>query len=140
VCARWRPEDSKEILERADVVVDGLDSRPTRLAVAAACAELGIPFVHGAIGGWYGQVTTQLPGDTTLKKLYGRSVDAEGIEQQLGNPAFTPAVVAGLETAEVCKILLGTGKLLHNQIAFLDLLDMDFRKLGSAPHGNTAGA
>lgn len=32
--------------------------------------ELGKPFVHGAIAGWYGQVATVFPGDRTLDKIY----------------------------------------------------------------------
>ncbi len=131
VQAAWVAESGKELLAGVDVVVDALDSIATRLAMAVACAELGIPFVHGAIAGWYGQVTTQFPGDNSIQRLYGGH-RGKGLEQQLGTPAFSPALVASLQTAEVCKILLGTGKTLRNRIVFVDLRDMVFSEMALA--------
>ncbi len=125
----YSPENGTELLRDAQVVVDALDSIPTRLALAETCAELGIPLVHGAIGGWYGQVTTQFPGDNTIQKLYSQWVEGKGVEQQLGNPSFTPAVIASIETAEVCKILLGEGETLRNRKLSINLLDMQFEEV-----------
>lgn len=126
--AAYTPENGRELLERCDVVVDGLDCILTRLALAKACSELRIPMVHGAIAGWYGQVTTQFPGDQTMQQLYGRA-PGKGIEQHLGNPSFTPALVASIETAEVCKILLGVGDTLKNRKISIDLLEMTFEEI-----------
>jgi hypothetical protein len=39
--------------------------------------------------------------------LYSRWSGGRGIEADLGNPAFTPAVVASLQVAEIVKVLLG---------------------------------
>lgn len=125
----YSPENGEELLHGANVIVDALDSIPTRLALAATCTSLAIPMVHGAIGGWYGQVATQFPGDDTLKKLYSRWVEGKGIEQQLGNPSFTPALVASLEVAEVCKILLGQGETLRNRKLSINLLEMEFEEV-----------
>jgi molybdopterin/thiamine biosynthesis adenylyltransferase len=125
----WRPEDGKKILEGADVVVDALDSKPARLALAATCSAMGTCFVHGAIAGWYGQAATQFPGDSILERIYRSSAQEKGVEQRLGNPAFTPAIVASLQTAEVCKIILGAGNLLHKRLVFVDLLEMTFQTL-----------
>jgi molybdopterin-synthase adenylyltransferase len=125
----YEPENGKELFQGVDVVVDGLDSIPTRLALAATCAELGIPLVHGAIAGWYGQVTTQFPGEDTIQHLYRRWVEGKGAEEQLGNPSFTPALVASIESAEVCKILLGVGKVLRNRKISINLLEMTFEEI-----------
>ena len=111
--------------DSVDVVVDAADSVPIRLQLADACSSLQIPLVHGAIAGWYGHVCTVMPGDDTLRHLYQRSSEPKGVETVLGNPSFTPAVVASLEVAEVCKILLGQGCLLRHQVLMIDLLDMD---------------
>ena len=51
------------------------------------------------------------------------------MEQQLGNPSFTPAVAASLQVAEVCKILLGQGMLLRNRKLSFNLLDMEFEEI-----------
>jgi len=122
----YNPENGKELLEGSRVIVDALDSISTRLALAKTCTELGIPMVHGAIGGWYGQVATQFPGDDTVQKLYRRWVEGKGVEQKLGNPSFTPALVASIEVAEVCKILLGEGEPLHHRKLSVNLLDAIF--------------
>lgn len=131
--AGYSPENGKELLEGAQVVVDALDSIATRLALCETCASLGIPLVHGAIAGWYGQVTTQFPGDDTIARLYSRWVEGKGAEQHLGNPAFTPALVASIESAEVCKLLLGTGKALRSRKLSINLLDMSFEEIAFEP-------
>jgi len=121
--------NGEELLLGSNVAVDALDSIQTRLALAESCADLGIPLVHGAIGGWYGQVTTQFPGDDTLQQIYRHWVDGKGVEQHLGNPAFTPAVVASLQVAEVCKVLLGEGEPLRRRKLIINLLDMEFEEI-----------
>jgi len=127
-------DNGDELLRGSHLVVDALDSIPTRLALADSCADLGIPLVHGAIGGWYGQVTTQFPGDDTLRQIYRNSSGGKGVEQQLGNPAFTPAVVASLQVAEACKVLLGEGEPLRRRKLVINLLDMEFEEIRFERH------
>jgi len=121
--------NGRDLLDDAQVAVDALDSCAARLELAEVCEESGIPLVHGAIGGWYGQVATQFPGDRTLPIIFANREEGQGLEKQLGNPSFTPAVVASLEVAEVCKILLGVGNLLRNRELTLDLLEMKFEEI-----------
>lgn len=121
--------NAQELLQGVTVAVDALDSISYRLELAEACNESDIPMVHGAIGGWYGHVATQLPGDTTVQNIYRNWVAGKGIEQQLGNPAFTPAVVASLQVAEVCKIIVGRGELLQRRKLSIDLLEMEFHEI-----------
>ena len=114
-------ESMREMLARADVVVDALDTLPTRLVLQKVAQSLGIPVVHGAIGGYIGQVMTVFPGDGGLYALYGRGdVPERGIEAQLGNPAATPMMVAAWQIQEVIKILLGAGEPLRNRMLFMD--------------------
>jgi molybdopterin/thiamine biosynthesis adenylyltransferase len=118
-----------ELFSGVQLVVDALDSIPVRLELAAVCNDLELPLVHGAIGGWYGHVTTQFPGEKTIEKIYANWVAGKGLEQQLGNPAFTPAVVASLQVAEACKLLLGELPLLRGRLLSVDLLSMEFHEL-----------
>jgi len=115
-----------DILQHVDIAVDALDSIPVRLELAEVSTELKIPMVHGAIGGWYGQVATQFPGEDTLRKIYNRSPNGTGVEKGLGNPSFTPAVIASLQVAEVCKIIIGQGTTLTRRKLHINLLDMEF--------------
>lgn len=119
-------DNGEGLLNGARVAVDALDSIAVRLELGQVCRELSIPLVHGAIAGWYGHVATIFPGEDALEKIYGCESSAKGVEKGLGNPSFTPAVVASLEAAEVCKILLGCGRPLRRRTLTVDLLEMEF--------------
>lgn len=114
-------ENAAVLLEGAEVVVDALDTIPDRLVLARAARAAGLPMVHGAIGGYSGQVMTILPGDPGLEALYsGAHVPARGVETGLGNPAATPMMVAAWQVQEVVKLLVGEGALLRGRLLVLD--------------------
>lgn len=125
VLAAFSPENGAELLAGCRLAVDALDSIQVRLELAEVCTALNIPLVHGAIAGWFGHVTTQFPGDDSVQAIYRSWKSGKGVEQSLGNPSFTPAVVASLEVAEVCKLLLGQGTPLKGRQAIIDLLSME---------------
>lgn len=114
-------ENGKAILNDADLVLDGVDNSRTRLLMQDLCKQLEIPLVHGAIAGWYGQVSVVMPGDDTLSTIYSNP-DAEGIEKQIGNPPFIPALVASYQVAEALKVLLGKGEILRKKLLYIDTL------------------
>tara|TARA_R110002051_G_scaffold98972_6_gene169347 strand:+ start:3738 stop:4490 length:753 start_codon:yes stop_codon:yes gene_type:complete len=55
------PDNAKKLLSGADLVVEGTDSFAAKRAVAAACADLEIPLVTGALGPFDGSVTVLAP-------------------------------------------------------------------------------
>lgn len=133
----------REIIAGHDVAVDALDNVQARLVLEDACEAENIPLVHGAIAGWNGQAAVAMPGSRMLHRLYQGSdrqdgqeeVHCEkdgadgsyqdggrGIEQETGNPVFTPAVVSGIQTAEVLKLLLGKEDALKGKLLMIDLL------------------
>jgi molybdopterin/thiamine biosynthesis adenylyltransferase len=118
-------DNGRELLSGLDCVVDAVDNVSARLELAEVCSELNVPLVHGAIAGWYGHVATIYPGENSMQTIYRHWTGGKGVEQQLGNPSFTPAVAASLEVAEVCKVLLGQGALLRNRKLSFNLLDME---------------
>lgn len=122
-------ENGPALLAGADCVVDAVDNVTARLDLEEICEQLQIPLVYGAIGGWYGHVGTVYPGERSLQKIYRHWQGGKGIEQQLGNPSFTPAVVASFEVAEACKVLLGQGRLLRNRQLGINLLDMEIEEI-----------
>ena len=119
VCEYLTEENAEGILAGCDVVLDGLDSVTGKLMLQRLCRELEIPMVHGAIGGWFGQVTTIFPGNDTLSLIYE---EGQEVSQEQGNPSFTPAVVAGIQAAEAAKVLLGYEEVLLRKMLFIDLL------------------
>jgi molybdopterin/thiamine biosynthesis adenylyltransferase len=130
-------KNGMDLLSGADAAIDALDTVTARMELVHACRDLGIPVVHGAIAGWYGQLATQMPGEDITPFIYPSGSEQKGVETKLGNPSFTPAVVASLQVAEVCKILLGQGRQLNLRMLFLNLLEMEFEEFpiasGAAP-------
>lgn len=114
-------ENARSIVSGHDIVIDALDSIDARLELQKACHCENIPFIHGAIAGWYGQVSTIMPGDRTLDFIYGQN-RGNGLEKTLGNPSFTPANVASYQVCEALKVLLGKGEILRGKILFIDML------------------
>lgn len=126
VCEHLTAENAPKILEGCDVVLDGLDSVAGKLMLQKICKDLEIPLVHGAIGGWFGQVTTIFPGNDTLNLIYQ---EGQEVSQEQGNPSFTPAVVAGIQVAEAAKVLLGYEDVLMRKMLFIDLLSGEVNRV-----------
>lgn len=125
-----RAANAREMLDGAQVVVDALDSLPARYDLQAAASEMGIPMVHGAVGGYQGQVMTIMPGDEGLVRLYGQQPAVQrGVEMRLGNPAATPMLIAAWQLAETVKVLIGEAQLLRHRILFVDTLHGDAREI-----------
>nr|WP_300093478.1 HesA/MoeB/ThiF family protein [Sedimentibacter sp.] len=114
-----------QILSGVDIVIDAVDNIKTRFVLQKICKDVNIPMVHGSIGGWYGQVCFIAPGDDTLNMIY-TDKQGTGVEKKLGNPSFTPAMIASAEVAETVKYLLGKGELLRGKMLFIDLLMQDY--------------
>jgi len=118
--------NAKTYLKDVDVVIDAVDNIATRLLLEKVCTELKVPLVSGAIAGWFGQVTVVYPHENTLTKIYPSNIK-HGIEKQLGNPAFTPALVASIEVCEVVKVLLGLSETLRKKLLFINLLTHEYQ-------------
>ena len=63
-------------------------------------------------------------GRNLLHEIY-EGMGEQGIETGLGNPAFTPAMVAAFQVSETIKLLIGKPSDLTNQIMFIDMLNLD---------------
>jgi molybdopterin/thiamine biosynthesis adenylyltransferase len=128
-CCRFDPSNAEDILRGAGAAADALDGISARLLLESSCAALGIPLVHGGIAGWYVQASTIRPGEGSLARLYEGATGDRGIETELGNPAFTPAVAASIEVAELVKLLVGKAPALGGQLFHLDLERMEALRL-----------
>ena len=121
-----REDNAEALIAGHDVVVDALDNISTRRILEKACSACDIPLIHGAIAGWYGQVTTIMPGSGVFSKLYPETAE-KGIETELGNPSFTPALVASIQVSETLKLLIEKGEPLVGRLLTLNLLDHEYQ-------------
>ncbi len=126
---RFSTKNGQTLLRGAAVAVDALDGIAAKLELAATCNQLDIPLVFGTIAGWYGYVSSQYEGDDVVSRMYHGHKNGAGIELHQGNLACTAATVASLEVAEICKIILGKGKMLHGRTLAIDLLGMEFNEI-----------
>ncbi len=119
-------ENVGEILGGVDVVVDCLDSFNARLILDEFARRRGIPLVHGAVEGTYGQVTTVIPGKTVgLRELFGRA----GAREKKGKFPIVGAVagvVGSIQAMETIKLLTGFGEPLANRLLIIDLAHNSF--------------
>jgi molybdopterin/thiamine biosynthesis adenylyltransferase len=111
------PSNLPTYLTQVQVVVDGLDSLKSRRHLFQAAQATGVPLVHGAVLGRYGQVATILPADPdTFNKIYSDATPE--VERGREILAPVPSLIASLQAQEVIRLLLGQtpayqGRLLH---------------------------
>ncbi len=111
--------NASELLKGSDLVIDAVDNLNTKMLIQDCCRKLGIPFVHGAVGGWSAQVCLVLPGDDTLDSIYNR--DEPESYPVASVPPFTPAVAASIQVAEGLKFILGQHDPENRTLIYLEL-------------------
>lgn len=98
----------KDWLTPCHAAVDALDNLKTRFVLEKVCRSRNIPWIHGAVAGWFGQVSTFMPSSSVgLEAIYGGRRERSDAEQALGVLGPTPAVIGSLQAAEVLRILTG---------------------------------
>ena len=115
----------EEMIGDSQVVIDAVDNIPTRWLLERCCERKGLPLIHGAISGWWGQVATIFPGDELMRKIYPTETSADWTEPW-GNLVFAAGTVASLQAAETVKILLNRKETLRNKLLMVDLLHREF--------------
>ena len=104
------------------LIVDAMDNFPTRYLLNRAAVARAIPFFHGAVRGFYGQVTTILPG----KSACLRCIFPEGPPREtFPIVGATCGVIGSIQVTEVIKYLTGKGNLLLNKLLIWDGLRGD---------------
>ena len=113
--------NGKRLAVSADILMDCVDDIRTKKYLEVLADSLGICLVHGAVDGWFGQVSTVCPGDGTLAFLYPE--DRAGQEAEL---MATVNVVASLQAAEVIKLAIHSEEILRRKVLYIDMRNSDF--------------
>lgn len=112
-----------QLIAGSDIIVDAMDNLSTRFILNRAALDLGTPFVHGAVNGFEGRITTIIPGKTACLKCMYKEPAGEEKTPVIG---VTPAVIGSLQATEVIKYLLDIGNPLANRLLVYDGLNMTF--------------
>jgi molybdopterin/thiamine biosynthesis adenylyltransferase len=113
------PDNLPGYLSQVQVAVDGLDNLNSRRDLFKAAQKAGVPLVHGAAVGRFGQVTTVLPGDpdSFLTIYAGTAAEPAGSREILAQAA---ALTASLQVQEAIRVLLGQPPAYHGRMAHFD--------------------
>jgi molybdopterin-synthase adenylyltransferase len=105
------------LVEGFDIIVDAMDNIATRLVLNRAALARGIPLVHGAVRGFFGQATTVIPGRTACLRCFLPEHMEKEVFPIVGT---TPAVIGAIQAGEVIRCLLGEGELLTNRLLLFE--------------------
>lgn len=116
-------ENCAGLLSGCCLALDGLDNAAGRLALERGCAELGIPLVHGAVGGWLFQAGTVPPGSGMLGRLYPGGREPERPRTH----APVVSACAAVQAAEAERLLSGAEPRLWGRLLMADMEAMESR-------------
>ena len=123
----FRKENSVDILEGADLVMDGLDQVKTRRLLFSGAVSANIPFIHGAVSEWSGQTATFMPDHPeAMDSLYPENIRLPAVPSVL-SPVV--AVIAGLQVQEAIRLLCGKSPENSGKLIFYDGVKMEFQKV-----------
>lgn len=134
--SRLLPGNVEAVLRGADLVIDGSDNFATRYLVDAACRELGLPLVYGAVERFTGQVSVfdagrQRGRAPCYRCLFPEPPGADAAPNcaDAGVLGVLPGLIGLLQATEALKLLLGIGEPLVGRLLTVDALGMHFREL-----------
>jgi molybdopterin-synthase adenylyltransferase len=118
------------LLREATIVLDGTDDFATRFAVNAACHELGVTLISGAVGRWDGQVATFKSGLTRRLPAAERlpcyrclvTETPPGAERcaEVGIVGALTGVIGSMMALEAIKEIAGAGESLAGRLLIYD--------------------
>jgi molybdopterin/thiamine biosynthesis adenylyltransferase len=126
------PDNALDLFRRYDLVVDAGDGFPTKYLLNDAAVLTGVPLIHGSILGFEGMVTTILPGQGPCYRCtfpYPPPPGESPTCAEAGVLGTTAALVAGVQSNEALKLLLGVGEPLVGRLLRIDALEASFDTL-----------
>lgn len=137
---RLDASNALDLLDGADVIIDGSDNFATRYIVNEACLKLERPWVYGAVERFRGQVSVFDAGRRRgiapcYRCLFPEPPAAEDAPNcsEAGVLGVLPGVIGLLQATETLKLLLGIGEPLSGRVLNFDALGMGFREFRLRP-------
>jgi adenylyltransferase/sulfurtransferase len=131
--ARITAENAVELLDSADVVIDGSDNYATRLLVSAASLRLRIPLISAAVGQFQGQLGVfrgWQAGQPCYRCFVGDAFDCpdESCAEQ-GIVGALTGVMGSLAALEAIRAIVPFGEDPAGKLLLVDTLEFRFRTI-----------
>ncbi|MFH0822257.1 MAG: HesA/MoeB/ThiF family protein [Pseudomonadota bacterium] len=120
------PKRLPKLISQADVVVDGLDSFPTRMMANEACCKEGKTFVHGGVLGFRGIAAVAVPGKGPCLQCIYHGHDLTPVGTPLPVLGPIPGIIGCVQAIETINILTGTGPSLLGRLLLFNGKSMNF--------------
>ncbi len=117
------PENVDELLEGAELLLDGTDNFETRYLVNDYAVKMGVPWIYAAAVGSYGVTLNVIPGTTACLACIFPDSPQGIVETCETSGVLNSAVnlVASIETAEALKFLVGATEKIRRTLLSWDV-------------------
>jgi len=123
---RLANDNVDDLVADYDIVVDASDNFSTRFLINDACTLAGVPFSHGSIFRFEGQVTT-FTGDGPCYRCLFPEAPPEGTVPNCataGVLGVLPGTIGCMQATEVVKLAMDYGEVLDGRLLAYDAAEM----------------
>jgi adenylyltransferase/sulfurtransferase len=121
-----------DLIDKYDVIVDGVDNFPTRYLLNDACVMKRKTLVEGGILRFMGLIMSIRGGETACYRCVFEEPPPPGTVPSCAEAGVLGAVagvVGTMQATEVLKILTGVGKPLYNRLLQFDAEELRFHEV-----------
>jgi adenylyltransferase/sulfurtransferase len=131
VVADLTAANAHDLLDSADVILDGTDNFDVRYLINDFAVSRGIPWIYGAAVGSYGLTMPVIPGRTPcLRCVYPNPPDgAQPTCETAGVLNAVISAVASLQVADALKLLSGRPEKVRARISTIDVWEGTLRQI-----------
>ena len=112
-------DENIQIPDDVHLIFDALDNFKTRFILEDLAIETNIPFIHGGIESWYGQIAVIIPGQTFRLKDVFSGANNDNRTPSIISPAVS--IIASIQVLEGIKVYLDKENYLKNKLLLVDL-------------------
>ena len=133
--ADLRPENISDLLEEAQVVLDGTDNFETRYLLNDWCVDRGVPWIYGGAVGSEGITMPVLPGRTAcFECVYAQPpTGPQPTCETTGVVNVITSLVGSWQACAALKLILGHPELVEPRITVFDVWKGEFRQIEMPP-------
>lgn len=144
---RLSPQNTLDIMDAFDMIIDGTDNFSTRYMINDACVLLNKPLIYGAISQYEGQVAVfncrknENDSAANYRDLFPQPLNDDEVLncEETGVLGLLPGVIGTMMANETIKIIAGIGEPLVNQLLTYNILNNQVYQV-SISRRNEAGS